>query len=387
MRTRGTKQNQSKQGAHLIVVGAGGNIGSHLVPLLGRMAEISHLTLIDPDVYEGRNLHSQDISLSDLGKAKVQVQAMRLKNIAPELPVTALQTAVEDVPWGRLRGDVILTGLDTRRARQAVNRRTRWLGLPWLDAGVEAGSGLARVSSFGPGADQPCLECAWTDADYQLLEQRYSCDGSPLATPASSAPARLGALAAAWQAIECARLLASGDEYDRFGRGWVITPEGAEVFQSTMSPHADCRLPEHEPWEIEMLTQAPDGIALGDAFRLAGVDAKSRRSLRLEVPDLDFITRLECRVCGRQKADLLLETSLREGLAHCDTCGWPTPVTERNPQDGLLFADLDTAYLEWSLADIGFRPGEVFRLVSNDLERHFQLPLPVQQPEGADHEA
>ena len=159
---------------------------------------------------------------------------MRLKNIAPDLQVTALVAAVEDVPWGRLRGDVILTGLDTRRARQAVNRRARWLGMPWLDAGVEAGSGLARVSCFGPGADQPCLECAWTDADYQLLEQRYSCDGSPLATPASGAPARLGALAAAWQAIECHRLLASGNDDPHWGRQWVITPEGAEVFQSVL---------------------------------------------------------------------------------------------------------------------------------------------------------
>lgn len=379
----GNRQIETRKGAHLIVVGAGGNIGSHLVPLLGRMAETGHLTLIDPDVYEGRNLQSQDISLDDLGKPKVQVLAMRLKKFAPELSVTTLMAAVEDVPWGRLRGDVILTGLDTRQARQAVNRRARWLGIPWLDAGVEAGSGLARVSRFEPGAGQPCLECAWTDADYQLLEQRYSCDGSPLATPASSAPARLGALAAAWQAIECHRLLATEGDDPHCGREWVIAPEGAEVFPSILAAHPGCRLPRHAPWQIEELTRGPGEISLGEAFALADVDTPTRQSLRLEVPDQDFITRLECRVCGRQRADLLLETSLREGFAHCEACGWDVPMTELNPEDGLQYAELDPPFLDWPLDRLGFRPGEIFSLHGENVERYFQLPL----AEGDDHEA
>lgn len=385
MDTRRTRQNETRPGAHVIVVGAGGNIGSHLVPLLGRMTEIARLTLIDPDVYERSNLESQDIDVDDLGQPKVEVQARRIARLAPELSVTALVASVEDLPWGCLRGDVILTGLDTRRVRQAVNRRARWLGVPWLDAGVEPGSGLARVSCFGPGADQPCLECAWSDPDYELLEQRYSCDGSLLAPRASSAPARLGALAAAWQAIECHRLLASGSDDPHWGRQWVISTEGAEVFQSTLMHHPGCRLPGHEPWHIEMVAGRPDGITLGEACELAGVDGAARRSLRLEVPDLDFITRLQCRVCARDHEALLLEAGRTQRFAHCEACGWNVPMKELGRKDALLLADLDASRLDRSLASLGFRPGEIFRLCGDDTERCFQLPLA--ELEEAAHEA
>lgn len=385
MDTRRNRQNDARPGAHVIVVGAGGNIGSHLVPLLGRMTEIARLTLIDPDVYERSNLESQDIDVDDLGQPKVEVQARRIARLAPELSVTALVASVEDLPWGCLRGDVILTGLDTRRVRQAVNRRARWLGVPWLDAGVEPGSGLARVSCFGPGADQPCLECAWSDPDYELLEQRYSCDGSLLAPRASSAPARLGALAAAWQAIECHRLLASGSDDPHWGRQWVISTEGAEVFQSTLMHHPGCRLPGHEPWHIEMVAGRPDGITLGEACELAGVDGAARRSLRLEVPDLDFITRLQCRVCARDHEALLLEAGRTQRFAHCEACGWDVPMKELGRKDALLLAELDASRLDRSLASLGFRPGEIFRLCGDDTERCFQLPLA--ELEEAAHEA
>src|SRR6185295_15243005 len=36
----------------VVVVGAGGNIGSHAVPHLGRMAGVRRVVLIDRDVYE-----------------------------------------------------------------------------------------------------------------------------------------------------------------------------------------------------------------------------------------------------------------------------------------------------------------------------------------------
>ena len=58
----------------VILIGAGGNIGSHLVPHLGRMPGIDRIMLVDRDIYEGRNLVSQDIIVSDIGKPKSQVR-------------------------------------------------------------------------------------------------------------------------------------------------------------------------------------------------------------------------------------------------------------------------------------------------------------------------
>ena len=50
------------------LIGAGGNIGSHLVPHLGRMPGVERITLVDRDIYEERNLFSQDILPGDIAR-------------------------------------------------------------------------------------------------------------------------------------------------------------------------------------------------------------------------------------------------------------------------------------------------------------------------------
>lgn len=60
-------------GKHVVVVGAGGNIGSHLVPSLARLTAVACITLIDRDIYEEANLRSQNITARDLDKAKATV--------------------------------------------------------------------------------------------------------------------------------------------------------------------------------------------------------------------------------------------------------------------------------------------------------------------------
>src|SRR5712691_9847078 len=86
--------------AHVAVVGAGGNIGSHLVPHLARASGLSRVTLIDRDRYESDNLHTQDIDKRDIGHPKADVQARRLHRINGGPEVAALNIAVEDVPLG-----------------------------------------------------------------------------------------------------------------------------------------------------------------------------------------------------------------------------------------------------------------------------------------------
>ena len=135
-----------REGTHergVIVVGAGGNIGSHLVTHLARMPQLDSVTLIDRDVYEASNLQTQDITPQDVGKRKTAVQARRLKRINPAIRVTAIHDSVERVPLGKLRSNVILACLDSRVARQHVNQFAWRLGVPLIDAGVEAGGMLA----------------------------------------------------------------------------------------------------------------------------------------------------------------------------------------------------------------------------------------------------
>ena len=161
--------------AHVLVVGAGGNIGSHAIPHLARMPRVSRVTLIDSGRYESGNLSAQDIEASDIGKPKAEVQAQRLSRINAGLVVTPMSVAVEDVPLGALRADVIVACLDSRGARLVVNQAAWRLGVPWINAGVDGGGLLARVQTFVPAPNAPCLECAWSQADYDAIEQDYPC--------------------------------------------------------------------------------------------------------------------------------------------------------------------------------------------------------------------
>ena len=141
----------------LTVVGAGGAVGSHVVPLLARLPGVGRITLVDPDRYEARNLAGQDITPADVGHAKVEVQAQRLRARLPGAEVIALAERVEDVAPGWLRADVMLACVDSRRARQVVNERALALGMPWIDAGLgvlPGGSLLARVAVYAPGPGQ-----------------------------------------------------------------------------------------------------------------------------------------------------------------------------------------------------------------------------------------
>ena len=45
----------------IVVAGAGGNTGSHLLPHLARMSGMGRLTLVDPEFYEAGNVAVQNI--------------------------------------------------------------------------------------------------------------------------------------------------------------------------------------------------------------------------------------------------------------------------------------------------------------------------------------
>ena len=102
-------------GRSVLVVGAGGNIGSHFTQHLGRFEEIDRIVLVDPDFYAPHNLFGQAIELADLGQPKVAVQARRLRAVRPDLEVLAVGARVESLPWGLLEADVRTIGEPARR--------------------------------------------------------------------------------------------------------------------------------------------------------------------------------------------------------------------------------------------------------------------------------
>ena len=364
------------EGTHVALIGLG-NIGGFAAGLLARLRGLARLTLIDRDVYDASNLTSQDIAAADVGAPKAVAQAERLRRITPSLVVAPVVDDVESVPLGLLHADVLVACLDSRRARQSVNQAAWRLGIPWIDAGVQADQSLARVNVYVPAADQPCLECAWDRRDYDLVEQVYPCGGAP--APATNAPASLGALAAALQVLECQKLLAGHTERAATGKQVLIDTASHRHLVTSFRRNPACRF-DHISWHIEPLAQAPSALSVGAALALAA-DGCGTGEAVLGVEGQVFVAQLTCPGCGETRS-LSWRLSGRLGLARqCQGCRQPMMATGFDTIEWLGASQLPAQALAQALvcplADMGFQSGDVVTVRAGNSERHFELgPTP-----------
>jgi molybdopterin/thiamine biosynthesis adenylyltransferase len=363
----------------VVVVGAGGNIGSHLVSHLARTHQVARVVLIDKDTYEPANLSTQDITPCDIGKSKAMVQARRLRKITPSLCVQAIADAVEHVPLGKLRADVILSCLDSRIARQHVNQFAWRLGVPLIDAGVEAGDLLARVNVYAPGPESPCLECAWDDRDYEALEQTYPCQGFEATIAATNAPSSLGALAAALQAIECQKLLTNQIDRAAISKQVLIDASYHRHYVTSFRRNPMCRFGDHEVWSIEKLRCSLEQISIEQVLKLGPMTGNGSVSLRLE--GKPFVRRLTCPSCGATQPMLRLECSLRDREKTCARCGKRMIATGFDLLERLNVGSVTQADLMRSLRSLGLRPGDVFSVGDDRREFHYEIAQ-VDQSQG-----
>jgi molybdopterin/thiamine biosynthesis adenylyltransferase len=357
--------------ATVVVVGAGGNIGSHLIPHLARMAEIGRLILVDRDVYEARNRWNQDAPRRAAGLGKAAVQAERARRVHPGLRVDARRADVETMPMGALRADLILSALDSRRARQAVNQAAWRLGVPWIDAGVQGDGLLVRVTRYAPAEDTPCLECGWDQADYAALEQTYPCTGTAQAPP-TAAPSSLGALAAALLAIECHKQLTRSATPLGTGASLVLDASHLRHYVTAARRNPGCRLGRHAPWPIEPhrgLDRPLDEFLELGRTRLGGEPS-------LAVPGQPFIRQMRCAGCGRLRRPWRLAGRLAPGGRRCPGCGAALAAAGFDQTEHLTAAQLPARVRARPLASFGLQRGDVVRLATEHAEAHFELAQP-----------
>lgn len=358
------------RGATVVVVGAGGNIGSQLVPHLARTPGVGRVVLVDGDRYDESNLWGQNIRRRDLGQLKAAVQRRVLREIDGALAVDAIADVVENVPLGRLRGDVLLGAVDSKAARRTINTVATRLEMPWIDAGVNGDQRLARVSAYRTGAATPCPECAWDDGDYALADARRPCLGGAGAAP-TRAPSALGALAAALQALECRRLLAAASAWDGAGREVVVAADTHRMVVTTLARNPRCRF-DHRAYALLPPAPSVATTTLADAFALA------RRALRadaveLRVPGHVFATRL---TCGHCRAGHSLAPHLRARLdaadLACPACRGAREVGGFDAREWLDATEpADVTALP--LARLGLRAGDVVSATDGRSVVHFEI--------------
>ena len=124
------------QRCHVVVFGVGG-VGSHLAEALAR-AGVGHVTLVDFDTVAIHNINRQLHALSStVGRAKVEVMAERLRDIAPRLTVNVHRTRVDDGNVAAFLAadvDYVADAIDDVPAKLAIIQYCKAQGLPFLCA-------------------------------------------------------------------------------------------------------------------------------------------------------------------------------------------------------------------------------------------------------------
>jgi molybdopterin/thiamine biosynthesis adenylyltransferase len=149
------------------LVGVGG-LGSPAAMQLAAMG-VGYLRIVDRDVVELINLHRQHLyGVDDLGYPKVEAAAKRLRQLNPyitvePLPFSVNATNAEDLVRGM---DVVVDGLDSMKARYAINRACIKVGVPYVFGAAITTTG--NLSTIVP-AETACLECFYGSLDDKKL--------------------------------------------------------------------------------------------------------------------------------------------------------------------------------------------------------------------------
>ena len=350
--------------SNLFVVGLG-NIGSQLVSLLASVASVRRVGLVDFDSYTPANVLSQRIANRDAGRAKAHVQARALRATRPDLEVTPYVHRFEQVPLGLLRSSVIFSCVDSRAARQQINRAAVALGIAWIDAGI-ARAGSVRARAYIPA--HACLECAWGPRDYELLEASAPCGHAP-ATSSTAAPVELGAIAAGLQLMLYRRLITDADAHAALAdRQWLLDLPSGRALTATYSPNPGCRHA-HVQWEIRNLPVGSAAMSLREALALAN---PSSGEATLAAPGMAFVRRLRCPKCpNTRRVHGVLSGRLAPRA--CETCGIPMQATALDTDYELGAVNATTAVLRAPLSGRGFVAGDIVSVHSNAGTNFYQL--------------
>jgi hypothetical protein len=196
--------------AHLFQVGAGSG-GMPVLDMVCRDERITHVTLVEPDVYKPHNVHRHLFGRSAVGRLKADLARSWLLERRPELDVRLLPCDLTDpTQQGALHeaveeADLGVCAADNEAAKYHFDALMRKHGRPWTLGEVLSGGIGGFVHCFVPGG--PCYGCVASFLQRSvkvdaLPRPDYSAPGGPVwetTVPASkssiSAIASLHALA------------------------------------------------------------------------------------------------------------------------------------------------------------------------------------------------
>ena len=355
--------------AVLLQIGAG-LIGRHLGPLLGSAPNVVCIRVMDRDVIT----EAQAWTPANVGRLKAKVVAESIQSADQKLRIEPIVGDIEHLPLGMFRCDVLLTALDSKRARMLANYAFRKLAIPyWIDSGVSAPS-LVRISTFAQGPTAPCYECGLDDADY-ASEQSYPCQPK-FTPPPTNSPAWLGSLAASLQAAECTKLLSGRFGPADLNRELIYDTCTHRLILTRLECRTTCRL-DHGALNVRPLRQSPHGITLKEAFALGprGSKSTSHTAGSFEVPGKLFVLELAC-PCGQRRPGLRLKGRIAAAALACPKCGGRMSPPGTGLTDALARDALSPRDLARPLSALGLQPADVIAVGEGRRFNFFELGSP-----------
>jgi len=296
--------------AKVLVVGAGA-LGNEVLKNLALIG-VGRIFIIDLDTIEATNLtRSVLFRSSDEGAPKAERAAKALKDLNPDVRVRPLHgNVMTDLGLGVFAEvDVIVGCLDNREARLWINRQAWKVGRPWVDGAIQEINGVAKV--FVP-PDSACYECAMTEADYRLINLRYSC---PLLRREDYAEGKvptaptISSIVAGLQSQETLKLI-HGLPVEA-GTAMVFNGIANQFYKTRFQRRDDCL--SHETYgDVQ-------DVALGSSDSVeAFLQEVGAKELLL---DRDLLISFRCGKCDvyREVLQPVVVTSLQEGK--CEKCG------------------------------------------------------------------
>ncbi len=353
-------------GARIMVAGAGA-LGNEVLKNLALLG-VGRVFLLDFDDVENSNLsRSVLFRVDDEGQPKADCAARGLRDINGEIRVEARKANVmTDIGLGIFREMNLVIGcLDNREARLWLNRSCWKVNVPWVDGGIQEIAGVVKVF-MPPGGS--CYECTMTEADYRLINLRYSCPllrrEDLLQGKVPTAPT-IASVIAGLQTQEALKLLHGMDDFA--GKGMVFSGMGNNFYTTAFPRKEDCLSHETYP-DVQGLPLSAKDTSAESLFEAAAPHFKTESSAPIKlVLDRDLLLHLSCQACDlhRQINRPLMTVSQKEGV--CTGCGEDmiTSITNEIRQDS------ETAKL--TLAEAGIPPYDILRVTRGDESCFFCL--------------
>ena len=348
--------------ANVLVIGAGA-LGNEIVKNMALLG-VGNIFIADLDRVENSNLSRSVLYReSDNGKPKAEIAAAAARSIYPQIKVHAFHgDVVHDLGLGVFRwADIVLGGLDNREARLSINRSCWKVNRPWVDGAIEQIQGCARF--FVP--DGPCYECTMSDLDWQILQNRRSCnlltkhemeDGRTPTTPTISS------IIAGVQCQEAVKFLHGLPTLG--GRGWMFEGISGASYEIEYQRKEECYSHDILDNVISLDTQA-NALTLGDLVQTAhdvvGHDAVIELAR-------EMIEKFVCPKCGDEEFVFASTSKIPASKSFCPACN-----DVRREVVTFYRISHDFPFMERTLAEIGVPPYDIVLASNNERYVGFEL--------------